>query len=194
MAFPAPRSRPDARSGFRRLRAKWRASTVSPAPPCGSRPLRRPRPEPTACSRIRSPSGAPPLVAGMLRQARIEHAGDARMGRQALREALGAFRLCGRAQVQRAHAAHEQIGLEGTENRALPLADGDDLRPERVGFAPASTPATTSEWPLRTFVAACMTMSAPSDRAGYGRARRWSNRPPGARRPHGRSRLRPRCR
>jgi hypothetical protein len=28
-------------------------------------------------------------------------------------------------------------------------------------FAPASAPATTSEWPLSTLVAACMTTSAP---------------------------------
>ena len=34
--------------------------------------------------------------------------------------------------MQRAQAAHQQIGLEGPEDRALALADGDDAGPERV--------------------------------------------------------------
>ena len=73
--------------------------------------------------------------------------------------------------MQRAHAAHQEIGLERAEDRALPFADGAIRVQNSSSFAPASTPATTSEWPLSTLVAACMTMSAPrvSGRVWIGR-------------------------
>ena len=103
------------------------------------------------------------VVAGMLRQARVEHAGDVRMRRQALGERLSARRLRRRAQMQRAHAAHQEIGLERPEDRALALADRRRCALQNASCrAVTSAPATTSEWPFRIFVAACMTMSAPS--------------------------------
>ena len=68
----------------------------------------------------------------MLRKARIQHAGDVRVRRQFHSQVHRRSGLPVCAQVQRAHAAHQQIGLERTQDAALHLADGLDALPERI--------------------------------------------------------------
>ena len=90
---PDLRSRRGARSGFRRRRARWRASISSPGRRSRSRRARRPRPGSTAWCRSRPPSGARDVVARVLRQAGVEHAGDVRMRRRGARRASERSRL-----------------------------------------------------------------------------------------------------
>ena len=90
---PAPRWRPGARSGSRRRRERSRASTTDPRRGADRRgfsfgDLDR---EHVAEAVLHLPGRN--VVAGMLRQAGIEHAGDLRMGRETFGEIEGAFRL-----------------------------------------------------------------------------------------------------
>ena len=159
---------------------------------CDRRAPRRPIPGSTACSRSRPPSAA------RRRRGRDAAAGrdrapgrpsDARTGAAA--RAMALFAWARRAQMQRAHAAHQQIGLEGPEDGALPLADRDDPVPERVGLRAGERAGDDVGMAVQHLRRRMHDDVGAERRAGgYGSARRWWNRPRAARRPHGRSRPR----
>jgi benzoate membrane transport protein len=69
------------------------------------------------------------VVAGMLGQARIEHARDRRMGREAEREIRRSGRLGRSAQEQCFQAPVEQIGLEGAKDGAAACPDTAESLP-----------------------------------------------------------------
>ena len=73
------------------------------------------------------------------------------------------FGLRVHAHFERAQSAQQQPCLERAEDRAVMAAHLLDARPQHAIRGAASTPATTSEWPFRYFVAECITMSAPSE-------------------------------
>ena len=102
-------------------------------------------------------------VAGMRREARIEHGRDARVPREVLRDRHGGGALVAHAHVQRAHAAQQQRRLERPQDARRAWRAARTARSQCASLrANTSAPATTSEWPFRYLVAECMTMSAPS--------------------------------
>ena len=128
------------------------------------------------------------VVAGMAGQPRIEHLGDRRVPDQALGELH-------RRSARRLDAQAEESACRGSGGKPRAAQGSARASSGCAGSrshsasarAVASAPATTSEWPFKYLVAACMTMSAPcsSGRVSIGVAR--SSRPRAPRRPHARS-------
>ena len=109
---------------------------------------------------------------GWLRKARVEHGPDARLGLQPGREARGGSRMPLGTDGQGQDAAQDEERLERAEGGAG--VDLDAMRPRRSARSdPATTPAMTSLWPPRNFVADSTTRSAPSSsgRQTYGEAK-----------------------
>ena len=142
-----------------------------------SPPPRRRAPGSTACSRSRPPSAAPrrrgrDAAAGRDRAPARPADGPTRRSASAMAPTRLARRRAGAACACRASAGRPRTGP-----RIAPctVRMRGDARPRtRRAARAASAPATTSEWPFSTLVAACMTMSAPSverpgvDRRGAG--------------------------
>ena len=85
------------------------------------------------------------------------------MRRQALgqhgRRAAGALD----AQMERAHAAQQQPGLEAARGSRRRRGAASSMRCQKSSLrAVTRAPATTSLWPFRYLVAECITRSAPS--------------------------------
>ncbi len=100
-------------------------------------------------------------VIGMRREPRVQHRADAR-GR-----ASRSSRQAERVRVLPRHAHRQRLQARaqreaGTDRGSSPPAAGLARRDRRSAARPAMTPPVTSLWPLRYFVALCMTRSTPS--------------------------------
>ena len=139
-----------------------RASTGRRAPRPRRPPLRRRGRGSTACRRSRLASAALPRRGRWPRAARDRaRLRRSRAARNARRSAAPSATRCARADTA---CACRAAGARPRTSRAWRRAGRGSSSPafqKSSSSRVTSTPAMRSEWPLRYFVAACMTMSAP---------------------------------
>ena len=128
-----------------------------------SPPPGRPRPRRRACHRSRRAGAGRGRAAGSLVEAGVADTGDLRRGLRgsARRRARSRARARRGAPASSRRAETRKAG-ERVEDASRPRSGSARQRLQRARGCPATTPAITSWWPPRYFVADSQTRSAPS--------------------------------